>query len=81
MCLTVFDSNDGDRLFPLHQFQEIGQIYPGLYKTEIDGKQIIMFHKNGVIADLARNNQYSLIIYGNTHKVDYYMMTRQLKSI
>lgn len=81
MPFCVFGNNDGDYLFLLHQFQGIGQICPGLYKTEIDGKQIIMFHKNGVIADLARNNQYSLIIYGNTHKVDYYMMTRQLKSI
>ena len=72
MCLTVFGSNDGDRLFPLHQFQDNGSIYPESCKIEIDGKQIIMFHKNDVIADLVRSNQYDLIIYGHTHKVDYY---------
>ena len=59
----VFGNNDGDHLFLLHQFQEIGQIYPGLHKTEIDGKKIIMSYKNGVIADLAKNNQTVILLY------------------
>jgi len=75
----VFDNNGGDHLFLLHQFQEIGQIYPGLHKTEIDGKKIIMSYKNGVIADLAKNNQYILIIYEHTHKVDYYHDDKAIK--
>ena len=79
MCLTVFGSNDGDRLFPLHQFQDTGSIYPESCKIEIDGKQIIMFHKNDVIADLARNNQYLLIIHGHTHKVNYYHVDNTTK--
>lgn len=70
--IGVFGNNDGDRIFLLHQFQKIGPIYPEPYKTEIDGKKIIMFHKNDVIADLAQSHQYDLIIYGHTHQVDYY---------
>ena len=31
-----------------------------------------MSYKNGIIADLAKSNQYILIIYEHTHKVDYY---------
>ncbi|MFZ2331299.1 MAG: metallophosphoesterase [Atribacterota bacterium] len=70
--IGVFGNNDGDRLFLLEQFQKIGSIYPEPYKTEIDGKKIIMFHKDDVISDLARSKQYDLIIYGHTHKIDYY---------
>ena len=68
----VFGNNDGDRLFLLQQFQEIGPIYPEPYKAEIDGKKIIMFHKDDIITDLARSNQYDLIIYGHTHRAGYY---------
>jgi uncharacterized protein len=68
----VFGNNDGDRLFLLDQFQKIGPIYPEPYKTNIDGKEIIMFHKNDVIADLAKSQVYDIIIYGHTHQVDFY---------
>lgn len=68
----VFGNNDGDKPLLINRFQQIGPIYPEPYKTEIDGKKIIMFHKNEVIADLAKSQQYDLIIYGHTHKIDHY---------
>jgi hypothetical protein len=66
----VFGNNDGDRQFLLNQFKDIGPIYPEPYKTKIDGKEIIMFHKNDVINDLAKSQVYNVIIYGHTHQVD-----------
>jgi len=68
----VFGNNDGDRLFLLNQFQKIGPIYPEPYKTNIDGKKIIIFHKNDVIAELAKSQLYDVIIYGHTHHEDLY---------
>ena len=68
----VFGNNDGDRLFLLNQFRKIGPIYPEPYKANIDGKEIIMFHKNDVIAELAKIQTYDVIIYGHNHKAGYY---------
>lgn len=68
----VFGNNDGDKLFLLNQFQKIGLIYPEPYKTDIDDKKIIMFHKNDIIADLAKSQVYDVIIYGHTHYKDLY---------
>ena len=68
----VFGNNDGDRLFLLDKLQKIGPIFPEPYQTTINGKKFIMFHKNDVIADLAKSQMYDLIIYGHTHNVDIY---------
>lgn len=70
--IGVFGNNDGDKLFLTNQFKDIGAIYPEPYKTSIDDKKIIMFHKNDVIADLAKSHVYDVIIYGHTHHVDLY---------
>ena len=31
-----------------------------------------MFHKDSIIVDIAKSNQYDLVIYGHTHKVNFY---------
>ncbi len=66
----VFGNNDGDRLFLKNQFQQIGPIFPEPYKTNVTGKKIIMFHKNDIIAELAKSQEFDIIIYGHTHKKD-----------
>lgn len=66
----VFGNNDGDRIFLLNQFKEIGSIHPEPFLSSIDHKKIIMFHKNDVINELAESQAYDLIIYGHTHKVE-----------
>jgi len=66
----VFGNNDGDKLFLTNQFKDIGPIYPEPYKANIEGKEIIIFHKNNVITELAKSHAYDVIIYGHTHQVD-----------
>jgi len=68
----VFGNNDGDKLFLTNQFKNIGIIYPEPYKTNIEDKRFIMFHKDDVISDLAKSQCYNVIIYGHTHKIDLY---------
>ena len=68
----VFGNNDGDKLFLTSQFKEIGPIYPEPYKANIEGKEIIVFHKNNVITELAKSQAYDVIIYGHTHQVDFH---------
>lgn len=55
-----FGNNDGDRLFLLNHFQKIGPIYPEPYETNVDVKNIIMFHKNDIIADLWKSGEIDL---------------------
>ena len=66
----VFGNNDGDRLFLLDQFQKIGSIYPEPYKATLEGKNIILFHKNDVIKELAKSQCYDVIIYGHNHQTE-----------
>ncbi|MDD3656819.1 MAG: metallophosphoesterase [Atribacterota bacterium] len=68
----VFGNNDGDRLLLQQKFQQIGSIYPEPFKINANNRTLIMFHKNDVIKELAKSQQYDIIIYGHTHKVDYY---------
>lgn len=66
----VFGNNDGDKLLLREKFKDIGDIYEDCYEREIKGKKLILVHKEGLVDSLAKSNQYQIIIYGHTHKVD-----------
>jgi putative phosphoesterase len=66
----VFGNNDGDKLLLRDKFKDIGQIYEDAYEDEIDGKKIIMVHKDKFVEPLARSDKYEIIIYGHTHRID-----------
>jgi hypothetical protein len=66
----VFGNNDGDKLYLQEKFKGIGEIYPTLYETNIDHKNIIMMHKEKLIDALAESQKYDVIIYGHTHRID-----------
>jgi hypothetical protein len=70
--IGVFGNNDGDKPLLINRFQLIGPIYPEPYKTNLDGKKIIVFHKNEVITDLVKSQLYDIIIYGHTHQAEHY---------
>ena len=66
----VFGNNDGDKLYLQEKFKGIGEIYPTLYETNIDHKNIIMLHEEKLIDALAESQKYEVIIYGHTHRTD-----------
>jgi hypothetical protein len=66
----VFGNNDGDKLYLQEKFKGIGEIYPAPYETNIDHKNIIMLHEEGLIDALAESQKYEVIIYGHTHRTD-----------
>lgn len=70
--MGVFGNNDGDRLLLQQKFQQIGSIYLEPFKTCINNKNLIMFHKNDIITEIVKSQHYDIIIYGHTHKIDYY---------
>lgn len=66
----IFGNNDGDKLLLRENFQDIGQIYEDVYEDIIDGKRIIIVHKDKLVEPLAKSGKYDIIIYGHTHRID-----------
>lgn len=66
----VFGNNDGDKIYLQEKFKGIGELFPELYKTNINHKNIIMLHLEKLIDDLAESQKYEVIIYGHTHRTD-----------
>ncbi len=66
----VFGNNDGDKLLIEERFKDIGIIHDNVYKGIIDGKRIILIHREDLIEEFAQSGRYDIIIYGHTHKID-----------
>ncbi|MBA7556318.1 hypothetical protein ES705_49020 [subsurface metagenome] len=66
----MFGNNDGDKLYLQEKFKGIGEIYPAPYETNIDHKNIIMLHKEGLVDALAESQKYEVIICAHTHRTD-----------
>ena len=67
---AVFGNNDGDKLLLKEEFRDIGEIHSDSYEQEVEGKKLILVHKEGLVNPLAKSNLYDIIIYGHTHKPD-----------
>lgn len=66
----VFGNNDGDRIFLVERFRDIGNIYPDYHEFEIDGKKGVLMHEPKFIDALVKSGLYDLVIYGHTHQID-----------
>jgi len=75
---AVFGNNDGER----HVWRQIvngwGQIYDRYFETTIDGKKILLMHEPYNVQALAISQQYDVLIYGHTHKVDSRLVGKTL---
>ena len=68
--IGVFGNNDGDKLLLKDRFKDIGEIYDDIYEDVIEGKKIILIHKDTLVEKLAKSGKYDIIIYGHTHKAN-----------
>ncbi|MDD5454336.1 MAG: metallophosphoesterase [Candidatus Ratteibacteria bacterium] len=66
----VFGNNDGDKLLLKDKFKDIGEIYDDVYEEIIDGRKVILFHRETLVEEVAKSKKYDIIIYGHTHKID-----------
>jgi len=66
----VFGNNDGDRLFLVKRFRNIGEIHPDHHEFEVDGKKGVLMHEPKFIDALVKSGLYDLVIYGHTHQID-----------
>ncbi len=66
----VFGNNDGDRLFLVERFRNIGEIHPDHHEFEVDGKKGVLMHEPKFIDALVKSGLYDLVIYGHTHQID-----------
>ncbi len=68
--IGVFGNNDGERLYLVERFKEIGRIYPDYHKFEFAGKRGVVMHEPKFIESLVKSSDYDLVIYGHTHEID-----------
>jgi len=74
----IFGNNDGDKIYLQEKFKGIGELCPEPYQVNINQKNIIMLHKDGLIDSLAESQKYEVIIYGHTHHTDLRKMGKTL---
>jgi len=69
--IGVFGNCDKDKLNLAESIQQFnGLIYEGIYKGQIDGRQIHMTHIPYTLDEVTDSGSYDLVIYGHTHKQD-----------
>ncbi|HHK67173.1 MAG TPA: metallophosphoesterase [Candidatus Acetothermia bacterium] len=67
---AVFGNNDGDRLYLVERFKEIGRIYPDYHEFEFAGRRAVVMHEPKFIDSLIKSGDYGLLVYGHTHEID-----------
>lgn len=67
---AVFGNNDGDRILLKERFEKKGFVIKnGPESFEIEGKNILVMHEPRELEHFRKEN-YHLILYGHTHKLD-----------
>jgi len=66
----VFGNNDGDKLYLLKRYKDIGELYEDYHELELGGKRIVLMHQPKFLEALIASKKYDLIIYGHTHELD-----------
>lgn len=77
--IAVYGNNDGEVMYLKSTINGFGgDIHEYCFKGELAGKKIYMTHTQHNIDDIAKTQDYDLVIYGHTHKQD---IRRQGKSL
>ncbi len=69
---AVFGNNEGEKVF----IRKIAESFDDLILedeiliTEIEGKRIIMKHRDVGVNDFAKSQNYDFVFYGHTHKLE-----------
>ena len=66
----VFGNNDGEKFLLRARIERIGEIAEDVKTLELNGRKIIITHKDLLVEPLARSGMYDLVVYGHTHKPD-----------
>lgn len=66
----VFGNNDGDKLYLLKRYKDIGELYEDYHELELGGKRIVLMHQPKFLEALIASKKYDLIVYGHTHELD-----------
>ncbi|ACM22632.1 MULTISPECIES: metallophosphoesterase [Thermotoga] len=64
----VFGNNDGEVLL-LHRRSD-GRIVKPPSVVEADGLKVVMMHEPILIETIANSQEYDLVLYGHTHRID-----------
>ncbi len=66
--IGVFGNCDREKPFLRSLVRSLGgEIHSRVFRGEIGGRQIFMTHKPSTMGEVARSNNFDLVVYGHTH--------------
>ena len=68
--LSVFGNNDGERLGLAARIREVGEVHPFMATATLAERQIAVVHYPELAEPLAKGDNFDLVVYGHTHRVD-----------
>lgn len=67
---AVFGNNDGDKPLLTQAAEGFDEIKEAPFSFELGSRKFVIVHYPDTVNSLAASNQYDVIIYGHTHKLD-----------
>lgn len=67
---AVFGNNDGDKPLLTQAAEGFAEIKEAPYLFELGNRKFALIHYQDKVNSLAESNQFDVIIYGHTHKLD-----------
>lgn len=68
--IAVLGNNDGEKIILAKKFEDIGELHANMAQIEVGGRKIAVVHYSDSVEALALSEQFDIVIYGHTHKLD-----------
>ncbi len=67
----VFGNNDGERIVVAKRFEAIGgEVHPNIASASLGNRSIAVMHYPELAIPIAKSDDYDIVVYGHTHKID-----------
>lgn len=67
---AVFGNNDGDKILLTQSAEGFGEIRDGTFVFDLGNRKFAMTHYPESVDALAKSEQFDVIVYGHTHKLE-----------
>ena len=74
----VFGNNDGERLGLAEAYSSLGNIYSVSTELNICERKLYIRHEPDAVESVAKSQEYDIVVYGHTHKIDIRQVGKSL---
>lgn len=76
--VAVFGNNDGEKKVWREKISAVGEIHDAPFEMTAEGQKLLLLHEPFLLDALAASQQYDIILYGHTHRIDHRSAGRTL---